>query len=49
MVGDNGEAFKKLTNRMQSFDENITGSNAYFWNKNKDLEDLMEQEGICTM
>ena len=34
---------------MQSFNGNITGSNAYFWNKKKELEALMDQEGICTM
>ena len=28
---DNDEDFKKLTNRMQTFNSNIVGSNAYFW------------------
>ena len=34
---------------MQTFNANIVGSNAYFWNKKKELEALMDQEGICTM
>ena len=49
LVRDNGEEFKKLTNRMQTFNANIVGSNAYFWNKKKELEALMDQEGMCTM
>ena len=32
MVRHNGVRFKKLTNRMQTFNSNIVGSNAYFWN-----------------
>mgnify|MGYP003326704255 CR=1 FL=1 len=34
---------------MQTFNVNITGSNAYFWNKKKELETLMDEERLCTM
>ena len=33
---------------MQKFNANIAGSNAYFVKRRKELEALMEQEGMCT-
>ena len=48
-VGDNGVELKKLVNRMQTYNSNIVGSNAYFYGKRRELETLMDQEDPCTI
>ena len=47
ILNEGGEALNNLLNRMQKFNANIEGSNAYFFKRRNKLEALMEQEGIC--
>ena len=34
---------------MQKFNANISNSNSYFYKKYKELEALIQQEGLCTI
>ena len=49
LIDKGGDEFAALLGRMQKYNANILGSNAYFHKKKKELEALMEQEGMCTM
>ena len=49
MLNDKGEELEKIIRRMQKFNSNIIGSNLYFYKKHKELEVLIEQEGLCTI
>ena len=48
ILNENGEDLEKLLSRMQKFNSNIVGSNAYFYKRRSELEGLMEQEGMPT-
>ena len=43
-----GKELKNILNYTQKFNANITSSNAYFCKRRKELEALMQQEGLCT-
>jgi hypothetical protein len=49
MVNERGPKLEKLIGRMQIFNANICGSNAYFNKKRRELNALIEQEGMCTL
>ena len=42
ILNENGEELEKLLSRMQKFNTNIVGSNAYFYKRRSELESLME-------
>ncbi len=44
-----GEELNSMLGRMQAYNGNINGSNAYFFGHKGNLEALMEQEGMSTM
>ena len=49
ILNENGKDLAKLLSRMQIFNANIIGSNAYFYKRRSKLEALMEQEGMPTI
>ena len=49
ILNEGGDELNKLLNRMQKFNSNIVGSNAYFFKHRSELESLIEQEGIPTV
>ena len=48
ILNENGDEFTMLLHRMQKFNSNIAGSNAYFYKRKIELEALIEQEGMPT-
>ena len=49
IINENGDRFKALLGRMNTYNRNINGSPAYLHQARKELEALMEQEGFCTL
>ena len=47
IVQDNGPELKRIINRMQTYNSNIVGSNAYFYGKRCELETLTNQKDPC--
>ena len=48
ILDENSDELKKIMQRMQKFNANITGGNPYFCKKREELEALIKQEGMCT-
>ena len=48
ILNEGGEELEKILGRMQKFNANISGSNAYFYKRRKELEALIQQEGLCS-
>ena len=46
ILNEGGEELEKILGRMQKFNANISGSNAYFCKRRKELEVLIQQEGL---
>ena len=49
MLDEGGSKLEKLVGRMQTYNSNISGSNAYFNKKKRELHALIAQEGMCTL
>ena len=49
IANEGGTEFNALLGRMQKFNANLVGSNAYFFKKRSELEALIEQEGMRTI
>ena len=49
IINEGGVGLNEILSKMQSYNANITGTPAYFYNKRKELEALMEQEGLPTL
>ena len=48
MLNDESDKLNNLISQIQKFNTNIVGSNAYFHERRKELEALIQQEGLCT-
>ena len=42
IVNEGGDRLEELARKMQKFNSNIVGSNAYFYKRRNELESLME-------
>ena len=49
IVQEDGEELRSLMGRMQVYSANINGSAAYLFKNRKNLEHLMDTQGMCTM
>ena len=49
IISEGGLNFERLIGRMQTYNSNIAGSNAYFYKKKRELHALIAQEGMCTL
>ena len=49
IVNEGGDRLKEILGRMNAYNANINGSNAYLYQRRKELEALMFQKGLCTI
>ena len=49
VINGDGEALKNILGYKSAYNTNITGSNAYFYRCQKELEALIEQEILATI